>query len=326
MVSKKMFNRSALLMLSIGLYGIAPAKEHAPVQKDEVGTVPAIQMKEGIEYQQGLLHGIAHNQPVKHMLAAVGRFANLEIEQRYKPSDTETVSYQMNGVRLREALKKLLEDYSYLFIPAGEDNTPGKLILLDRKDGEHDPQNQIQADIVSAHVQFEEQNELEAARHSSEKKKKVSGPRSLDDFLSLDKLKPKLAYEPESDEQRRTREEQEAGYAEACLQRALAALESDYENLYEQALAALQRMDSPEATAALLEAAQGIYSKTADLQYYAAETLSNRAADFGYSNQLANDALKQLTGSKLPAIKDVAEKALDDMNYYLLKKQAGTRG
>ncbi len=316
-----MFSRGILLMVSVSVCVVAPANEFA-VSKHQGSVIAATQVENDIQYKKGLLTGVALDQPIMQMLAAIGRSANLEIEYHYKPENNETVSYQLKNVRLRVALKDLLENYSYLFIPAEEEKAPGKLILLDRKNGGNGSRYHLQTDInVDAkHKERDAVGEVQVP--SEEGRKNTPGLRSLDDFLSLEELAPKLAYGAESEEQRMEREDQEARYAEALLQRALAVLETSYDNLYGQALAALQGMDAPEAVAALLEAAQGGYAKSADLQFFAAEALSHHAADLGYKNQLANDALKQLKDSKIPAVREVAAKALSDMRY-AQKKQDG---
>ncbi len=280
---------------------------------------PAQQNAEQVlSYNNGVLSGSARNQSIKTALKSLGKAVKLDIEQRYRPNEKDTISYQFSGLDLQTGLKELLRDYSYLLIPSSDTTeNNGKLILLNKKTrASTEP---AYAHIIATPVNISEPPPNKEAGEIMEKKPFGPRPRGLNEFKSLPNLDPNVLYEEQTagnENEKQAKQQLE----EKRLQRALDALETDFDNLHQDALAELKDMSLPEATAALLEVASGTYGESVDLQYNAAKALWEHAANLQYDNVAANAALLKLQSIKVPGVDELALQALADMKYVTSQK------
>lgn len=312
-----MFYQKLLLLLAcVGSSWIPTVINASPARSEAPQNVAAKQSLDGkLLYENGLLSGSANNWSVSATLKSLERIANLNVEQRYKLDEKESVSYQINKLDLQAGLKELLRDYSYLLIPPSNANGhKGKLILLNKKD-----QISAKPSIIPMAVSSIEIDPVSKENpEETQRKKAFEGPRGLNEFKPLPDLDPNVLYEQQAAGDQT--DEQIAEWSDAKLQRALAALESKYENLKQDALTELKGMNAPEATAAILDAARGAYGKSRDLQYTAAKILWEHAADLNYKDDTANTALFKLREIKISEIDDIAHQALSDMEYMVSKQ------
>lgn len=251
-------------------------------------------------YKAGLLNGHAKKIPLEKVLADLSAATGLKPVLKYKPEKDEAVSFRVKDKILTDGLKEVLRNYNYLFIPASNAKEVSKLIVLGNTSaGEGDEQvSPLQEKIVEVPESPEEN---------------PAGPHSLDDFRKLnlagDTGDTVPTYE-ETAEQREAREAREREELEQRTERAVDALDSNYRGLKEDAIGELTGVNSPLATNALLDTA--LNGEDKDLQQYAAEALWRHAADLGFKNPEANQALQTLAEDGNSSTSEYARKALED--------------
>jgi HEAT repeat protein len=102
---------------------------------------------------------------------------------------------------------------------------------------------------------------------------------------------------------------------EARIERALSALDSEHDHLRSMAVDELTGMNDPRATSAL-ESVATSGDLSVDERRQAAEALWHHAADLEFADSAANDALRQLANGSDPSVRNIAERALTDMERY----------
>jgi len=100
------------------------------------------------------------------------------------------------------------------------------------------------------------------------------------------------------------------------IDRAINALQSKYDNLHEQAINELVGFDRPEATAALIQAANGTLQINPETRVIAVNALWHHAADLQFNDDSSVVALKELANDKDNLVRDIARRALSDMVNY----------
>lgn len=267
-------------------------------------------------YKDGLLSGDAKKEKLGTVLSALSESVTLKAVLRYKPKSDEVVSFRVKDKVLVDALKEVLRGYNYVYIPsAGDTGELSKLILLGR----------VSAEVSAPAVEPEStQEEEQSAESESEglnedvKKKKLAGPWGLDEFRRLKEFCKPVAeaneYGKAKTETSEGCRDREALEREDKLARALDALDTDYRDLKESALNELKGINDPEATNALLNMALNGGDK--ELQQFAAEALWQHAADLGFKDTDANQALKVLAKEGDSTVKGYGQQALEDAKRY----------
>jgi len=274
-------------------------------------------------FKDGLLSGNAQQENLSSVLSELGRIAKLKPVLRYKPTADEGVSFKIKDKLLADVLKEVLRNYNYIYIPASEGSDGlSKLILLGKMTT---PANFSVPNIEQKLIQ--EQQEETPTNSENVTKKKLSGPWGLDEFRRLKEFCKPIAEANEHGNPLATVtdecQELEALEREDKLARALDALDTNHRNLKEAALDELKGINDPEATNALLNMAMNEDDK--ELQQLAAEALWQHAADLGFNNLEANQALKDLTNADNTFVNDIGQKAVEDAKRYAkhTKKDGG---
>jgi len=150
-------------------------------------------------------------------------------------------------------------------------------------------------------------------------------PYDLDDFQPLpEELSEERIGAAEYDEQDpagtgAASAERQAYFEElrqqARLERAKNALNSGYANLHTMAMDELVATKDPRATSAL-ESFANSQEASSDERSKAAQALWNHAADLEFSNPEANAALVRLANDADPSVREIAKRALTDMERY----------
>lgn len=146
-------------------------------------------------------------------------------------------------------------------------------------------------------------------------------PLSLDEFrpiITEQSLKEKELENPNKDDAMAA-EDGSIGEEEQLqdrLDRALDAIQSEYDNLHSEALHELEGMDNPEATATLIQVASGKAEKVAVPRTEAVEVLWHHAADLNFTDKGSVAALQQLANDSDPEVSVMAQKALRDRENY----------
>ena len=264
-------------------------------------------------YEAGLLSGNAKKETLATVLSALSRTAKLKAMLRYKPEANEVVSFNIKDKVLTEALKEVLRGYNYIYIPTAGSGEVSKLILLGK----------VSAEVAAAAPALErkliESSEPVEDSETGDMKQKLAGPWGLDEFRRLKTFCQPVAEADEYRSKQKTEiaaecRDREALEREDKLVRALDALDTNYRNLKEAALAELQGIDDPEAANALLNMA--LNEDDMELQQLAAQALWQHAADLGFKDPDANQALKVLAKDGDSIVKDYGQKALEDAKRY----------
>lgn len=99
------------------------------------------------------------------------------------------------------------------------------------------------------------------------------------------------------------------------LERSLSAINSEHTHLRTMAVEELVTVKDPRATTALANAASS-QSITSEERRQAAQALWHHAADYQFADSTANGALVQLANDGDPAVREIARRALVDMERY----------
>ena len=149
-------------------------------------------------------------------------------------------------------------------------------------------------------------------------------PYDLDEYQSLteellDESVSDLGSEQQDPEAVRLEAEARTARAERLdqerLERSLSALNSEHAHLRSMAVEELVPLKDPRATTALANVASS-KDVSVDERRRAAQALWHHAADSQFSDSAANQALAQLAGEGDPAVRDIARRALIDMERY----------
>lgn len=303
-------------ILSFGVIAAPQSGPQSPALAAEPGKGAGEAESQSLfRYKSGLLIGDAKREKLGTVLSALGKATKLKAVLRYKPEADETVSFRVKDKVLAEALKEVLRGYNYIYIPAAADSGElSKLILLGKVAAEV-------SEPVLQQVSILEQEEEQSTNSEEVKKKKLAGPWGLNEFRRLKEFcKPTAEaneYEygkPKKEELTEECRDREMLEREDKLARALAALDTDYRNLKEAALDELKGINDPEATNALLNMA--LNSSDKELQQFAADALWQHAADLGFKDADANQALEVLAKKGDSTVKETGQRALEDAKRY----------
>ena len=140
----------------------------------------------------------------------------------------------------------------------------------------------------------------------------MKAPQTLDEFRPISPVQ--APDDPEAPDLDANASFQEAEYREALLQRALEALKSEHQQLRPEALDQLASLLDPRATEALIAAANG----GGELRAVAVEALTRHAANHEYADATSVAALQRIAEDSDPAVKQLAQQALEAMDQYQL--------
>lgn len=306
-----------LFVLPICIASAVAAAASVPTQySDSVTAKPEMGVADTssrslFRFKEGLLSGDAKKEKLVTVLSSLSRTAKLKVVLRYAPEANEAVSFRIKNKALSDALKEALRGYNYVYIPAAESSGElSKLILLGKVFA--------QASMPAPEPIQEKEQLAESGGGVAAKRKKLAGPWGLDEFRSL---KERCKQTAEANEHGTPTKEiseecrdREALEQEDKLARALDALETDYRDLKEAALDELKGINDPEATNALLDMA--LNSDDQELQQLAAEALWQHAADLGFKDADANQALEVLAKDGDSTVKSYGQQALEDAKRY----------
>ena len=107
----------------------------------------------------------------------------------------------------------------------------------------------------------------------------------------------------------------EARLQQQRLERSLSAINSEHTHLRTMAVEELVTVKDPRATTALANAASSP-NITSEERRQAAQALWHQAADYQFADSTANSALVQLANDGDPAVREIARRALVDMERY----------
>ena len=102
---------------------------------------------------------------------------------------------------------------------------------------------------------------------------------------------------------------------QARLERSLSALNSEHPHLRSMAIEELVSVKDPRSTPALTNVAKS-EDLSADERRQAAQALWHHAADLEFANPEANQAVRSLARDSDPSVRDIAKRALIDMERY----------
>jgi hypothetical protein len=248
-----------------------------------------------IHYQKGIIEAEISDAP----LGQVARELEARTQTRVILTDPESAGWRISAfVKAKsfgEGIRQILNGYSYVIYPVGAE-TPVIVVLSTRRNlptpaaipvaygPAHGPApSAVPQEEIEA--QAESDAELEAEALAAEEDHDADAVASL-------------------------AEEQQQN--EVLLTKALAMLRSNDRQLHAQAIDQLVGINDPRATQALIRAANGT---GADLRsrLQAVESLWNHAADLGFSDQASVNALRQLATDRNTDVRNIARRALVDM-------------
>lgn len=265
-----------------------------------------------IRYTRGLIDyqitGIPLNRALDELAVKTGMLAVVN-----DPAiAARPVSASAQAVPLEHGIKHLLEGFSFALYPVAGSHA---VVVLST------PPRPRRADRPMALARLPASNEptllAQLVPAPEEKNGKpvsaVAGtPQTLDEFRPISPVQ--APDDPEAPDLDANASFQEAEYQEALLQRALDALKSEHQQLRTEALDQLASLLDPRATEALIAAANG----GGELRALAVEALTRHAANHEYADATSVAALQRMAQDSDPAVKQLAQQALEAMEQYQL--------
>jgi hypothetical protein len=335
------------LLVTFSLAAVAHSGTNTASNPDNSSGTPA---KLRIEFEDNLITaGItgASLKEVVQLLAAVTEAKFVLLGDRHWTK--QAIFAKVDKKPLDIALARILRGYSYAVTPmAGSDMPKVTIILKEIKGTQMAPSDagdspvrpqagytsaatedldvgdslaQPQAGAISAVTKDTApgNNNASESETANETLQAVSVPYDLDEFMPL----PEQELGEEESEQSAgdgvLSAEKQAAWEErrrqAQLERSLSALDTEHSHLRAMAIEELTGIDDQRATSALESvASSGAVSN--DERRRAAQALWHHAGDLQFSDSNANQALRQLANDGDPAVREIARRALVDMERY----------
>lgn len=233
------------------------------------------------------------NQTLQRCLEEVGAAAGIRFLIGEAEADRRKVSVTFADLDVPEALRRLLDGYSFVAYPDNPDNQGRWVTRVLGNPGSADTLRLIAA----------------------EPKPAPGEPKSLDEFRPLPGsyagIDPDEARDPEA--QQKLFEEAQRRRLSASVERALDALRSPYSRLHEEALDVLEGVDDPRATEALIATAQAS-GRTSEFRQRAAHHLWQHGASQGFRDRAVIDAFERLAGDADQGVRSFAQRVVRDWN------------
>lgn len=260
-----------------------------------------------IRYQNDVMDFWIDDRPLKQVIEAHERASGVQVVLIDPAITAWPVSGAARGVSLEEGLKTILHGFSYAF---HRGNPRLTLVVLATPPGPRptsDPGVELKPGSgVASPVANDGVNALDVDATPAA----LKAPQTLDEFRPV----VQAADDPEAPDLDANASFQEAEYREALLQRALDALKSEHQQLRPEALDQLASFLDLRATEALIAAANG----GGELRALAVEALTRHAANHEYADATSVAALQQIAQDSDPAVKQLAQQALEAMDQYQL--------
>lgn len=238
---------------------------------------------------------------------------------------TSRIGIKLNWVSVQEALRAILEGFSYAIYPT-EDTLAVSLLSTPPRPGPKSskpiPGSPVWSSVstvddpglpyVSSYspllAEFENANEHEPREDE---------PRSLDEFQIIEhEQNSEESFEDDEDAQFHdpsSESELQQRSIESLVNRALAAIESDYMHLKQEAINQLASLEDPTAVEILISAANGSLNLDNDSRVEAVAALWRSATDSQFRDIDSANALKQLVSDPDIRVSEIAKQAVQNM-------------
>jgi hypothetical protein len=250
-----------------------------------------------VHYNKGVIDAHIDNAALGDVLRVLATHTGARFILNDPTSASQRISVVIEAMPFDQAVKRILEGFSYAIYPAADVTLPSVIVLS----------TPGVTTKIGHYTYATTPTPTDEAR----------APQSLDNFrpiASEEEGSEPLSDDQESNEAIRLAKEQERH--EIFLHRALDALKSDYSHLHGEAINVLVGLDDPRAIEALVKAASGSQIIDPELQVHIAEALWRRAADHIFADEAVVNALEQLTQDGVGRVRSIARHALRDMQQY----------
>lgn len=212
----------------------------------------------------------------------------------YDPSlACSLVSIDLKGTRPTDAIKGIMKSISYALYPEGN-----SLVVIILSDDELS---------TSAHGNITGKPKPTTYSPSIKASKATQEPQSLDEFQPIT-----MGEQENTDPSEQLKTEQK--YQDALVQRALAAIDSGYESLREEAMSELIGVNDPLATETLINATRNGTDSIS--RAHAVDTLRQHLENLQYTDAVSIEALEQLAGDSDQNVSNIALQALQELDKF----------
>ncbi len=247
------------------------------------------------------------HRPLKQVIEALERASGVQVVLIDPAITAWRVSGAARGVSLEEGIKTILHGFSYAFHRGHP--RPTLVVLATQPAPRRTSDPSVTLEPGSGVASPDADDGVTAVDDPAPAALKA--PQTLDEFRAVTPLQaPDDPEAPDLD----ANASFQAEYQEALLQRAVDALKSEYQQLRTEALDQLANLLDPRATEALIAAANG----GGELRAVAVEALTRHAANHEYADATSVAALQRIALDSDPAVKQLAQQALEAMDQYQL--------
>ncbi len=300
-------------LLTAGAYG----ETDIASTEDKSSGQPA---KLHIDFEDGLLTAGIDGASLKAVVELLGEVTEAKFVLTGDQSlANEAIFARVDKKPLEKALVQILSNCSYAITQMAGSDMPKVIIFMNKVN-----------DAVAVDGAGNARR-LSDAKTMSDPSQAAFVPSDLDEYMPLsDEMSGESEMEQyserdleqnpaQSTESGLLSPEEQAAWEErqqqARLDRALSALDSKYSNLRSMAVNELTGINDERATNALRKLAASKDASGTEKRM-AAQALWRHAGDLEFSDSTANQALRQLANDGDPAVREIAKRALDDMERY----------
>lgn len=260
-------------------------------------------------YENGLLDVNINEVPLGTILDQFKAEFGIRVKLHDPSMAYSRVSIALKGSPLEVAIKAILKRVSYVFYPEGN----SFVVIVLSTDQEtirthggvtYEPEPTAQPAVLSDITEDGEPVET----FTSSKATRV--PKSLDEFqpITMEGFSSGHTVEGQEGTDPSEQLEAEQKYEEALIQRALAAINSQYEHLHEEATSQLIGVNDPRATETLIGATRTETDSISRAQ--AVDALRRHAENLQLTDVTSIDALEQLAEDRDLNVSTIAQRAL----------------
>lgn len=246
------------------------------------------------------------NASVGHVLKTLHLKCGLQTNIIDPEITTSGIGIELNWVSVEEALRAILEGFSYAIYPS-EDTLAVSLLSTPPRPGPKHSEP-IPISPIWNSVSIDNANEYEPRENE---------PRSLDEFQIIEsERESEASFVDDADAQFHApslESEQQQRSIESLVNRALAVIESDYMHLKQEAINQLATLEDPKAVEILISAANGSLNLDNDSRAEAVTALWRSATDSQFRNIDSVNTLKQLVNDPDSRVSEIAKKAVQNM-------------
>jgi HEAT repeats len=267
-----------------------------------------------LHYHDGLIGGRIEHVPLGRVLRKLAFKTGMQFKLTEPSFASFSISVRWDAISIDQAIKQILRGFSFMLYRAS--NTMG-VIVLSTPPRPSSTSGLIRDGHTNTYALAEP---MPPQPNSEPKPAMVAGlmPQSLDELAAIPIEAASSDDESDSNENRdpsvRLAREQE--YQEALLNRALIALRSEHQHLYEEAIDQLGAINDPRAVQALIDAIEDRDGLDRNMRRRAVEALWQHATNTKFSDVNSIQALGQLSDDNDENIRNLAHQALKEMEHY----------